>query len=251
LSHLAWALVVLGYPDQALTRISEALSRAQALAHPYSLVYTLMHVVVIHHLRLDIQAAYEHAEAMIALCEEQEFVFWLGWGMFYKGWALINQGHGEAGVAQMEQGMARFVHDQLMGPYAQALLAWACTHSRQTAEGWAILTEALAAVEQGEGRFYTAEIYRLKGEFLLCQTIPDDRQAEHCFRYALDLARHAQAKWWELRAAMSLSRLWQRQDKRAAAHQLLAESYGWFTEGFDTPELQDAQALLRYLSANP
>jgi predicted ATPase len=121
LSHLAWSLVVLGYPDQAVTRIHEALTRAHELAHPYNLVYALIHAVTIHQLRLDTQAVQQHAEAMIAICEEQEFAFWLGWGMFYRGRALMAQGHGEEGVAQMRQGIAHFAHDRLMGPYARAL----------------------------------------------------------------------------------------------------------------------------------
>jgi predicted ATPase len=91
-------------------------------------------------------------------------------------------------------------------------------------------------------------LYRLKGELLLRRAITHAPQAEACFQQALDLARRSQAKWWELRAAMSLSRLWQRQGKRGTAHQILAEVYGWFTEGFDTPDLQEAQALLLQLS---
>src|SRR5215475_6854674 len=110
---------------------------------------------------------------MIALCEEQAFVFWLEWGIFYRGWALVAQGHREAGVAQMRQGLARFAHDRLMRPYARALLAEACAHREQTAEGWAVLAEALDEVDQGEGRFYVAELQRLKGELLLRQAMPN------------------------------------------------------------------------------
>jgi predicted ATPase len=247
LSHLAWNLSVLGYPDQAARRIREALTWARDIAHPFSLVYALLHAVQVHELRREFQTVQEHAEAMIALCAEQEFVFWWGWGMFYKGWALVAQGHGEAGVAQMRQGITRLAHAQLMGPYGQALLAEAYAHRGQTAEGWAVLTETLAAVEQSEGRFYTAELHRLKGELLLRQAMTNAPQAEACFRQALALARRSQAKWWELRAAISLSRLWQRQGRSDAARQLLAEVYGWFTEGFDTADLQEARALLHEL----
>jgi predicted ATPase len=250
LSHLAWSLVVLGYPDQAVTRIRESLVRGHELAHPYSRVYALMHAVVVHVLRGKAQTAQEYAEAMIALCEEREFVFWLGWGMFYKGWALVAQGHGEEGVAQIRQGITRFAHDRLMGPYARALLAEACAYIGQTEEGWAVLAEALAEVNQGEGRFYAAELHRLKGELLLRQAMTNAPQAEACFQQALALARRSQAKWWELRAAMSLSRLWQRQGKRDAACQLLAEIYGWFTEGFDTAVLQEARTLLHELQGS-
>jgi adenylate cyclase len=249
LCHLAWGLIVLGYPDQAVTRIREALSRARELAHPYSLVYALIHAVIIHQLRLDIQAIQEHTAAMIAICEEQEFAFWFAVGRFYEGWVLVAQGHGEAGVAQMRPGIAP--SERLMAPYFRALLAEAYATIGQTADAWAVLVAVLAEVDQGEGRFYAAELHRLTGELLLRQAITNASQAEACFQQALDLARRSQAKWWELRAAVSLSRLWQRQGKRDTARQLLAEVYGWFTEGFDTPDLQEAQTLLRQLSAIP
>jgi predicted ATPase len=135
-----------------------------------------------------------------------------------------------------------------MGPYAHALLAEAYAHSGQTAEGWTVLEKALAEVDQGEGRVYHAELHRLKGEVLLRQAAPDAQQAADCLHQALGLARRSQAKWWELRAAIRLSRLWQHQGKRAEAHDLLAPIYGWFTEGFDTPDLQEAKALLDELS---
>jgi DNA-binding winged helix-turn-helix (wHTH) protein/predicted ATPase len=245
LSHLTLSLIVLGYPDQAVARIREALTRAQELAHPYSLVYALVHAFTIHQLRRDIQAVHEHAETMIAICEEQAFAFWLAVGMFYQGWVLVARGHGEEGLARMHPGIAP--SERLMAPYFRALLAEAYVTIGQTAEGWAVLAEALAEVDQGEGRFYAAELHRLKGELLLRQAMTNAPQAEACFQQALALARRSQAKWWELRAAMSLSRLWQRQDRRDAARQLLAEVYGWFTEGFDTADLQEARALLHAL----
>jgi predicted ATPase len=102
----------------------------------------------------------------------------------------------------------------------------------------------MAAVDQGERRYGEAEVYRIKGELLLQQTTPDTPQAETCFQKALNIASRQQAKSWELRAATSLARLWQSQDKRDEARQLLAEVYEWFTEGFDTADLKDAKALL-------
>jgi predicted ATPase len=245
LSHLALSLIVLGYPDQAVTRIREALTRAQELAHPYSLVYALIHAVHVHELRLDMQIVQEHAAAMIAICEEQEFAFWCAVGRFYEGWVLVAQGHGEAGVVQMRPGIAP--SERLMAPYFRALLAEAYATIGKTAEGWAGLADVLAEVDQGEGRFYAAELHRLKGELLLRHSVGNVSQAEACFQQALDLARHSQAKWWELRAAMSLSRLWQRQGRHDAAYQFLAEVYDWFTEGFDTADLQEARALLHAL----
>lgn len=246
LAHMAMTLAVLGYPDQALARAYEALSRAQGLSHPYSLAYALAHVTWIHRLRREAQATQAQAEATLALCEEQEFAQWLTSGWIWRGWALFGQGQEEEGFALMHQGI---VHspDRLMRPYEYAFLAEAYTSRGQREEGLAILTEQLDVVERSDGRFYTAELHRLKGELLLRQTVPDAQQAEHCFHHALDLAHRTHAKWWELRAAISLSRLWQRQGKRDTARQLLAEVYGWFTEGFNTPDLQEARALLHEL----
>ena len=131
--------------------------------------------------------------------------------------------------------------------YWLALLAEAYGKAGQVEEGLRLLAEALAHVDTTGERNYAAEVYRLKGELLLGQAIPDEAQAETCLHQALDIARHQQAKSWELRAALSLSRLWQRQGKRAEAHQMLAEIYAWFTEGFDTADLQEARALLQEL----
>ena len=132
-------------------------------------------------------------------------------------------------------------------PYGLALLAEVYGKEGQIEEGLNVLAEALAAVRSTGGYFYEAELYRLKGELLLQQVVPDEPQAEACFQQALDITRRQQAKSLELRAAMSLSRLRQRQGKRAEAYELLAPIYDWFTEGFDTADLQDARALLEEL----
>jgi predicted ATPase len=248
LSHLAWNLSVLGYPEQAVMRLREALTRAQELGQPYSQVYALIHAVTIHQHRREAQTVQEYAEAMVAVCEEQEFAHWLAAGRFYRGWALVTRGHTAEGQAQMRQGLARGSHARgPMGPYTRALWAEACAHRGQTAEGWKVLELVLAEVDHSEGCFYAAELHRLKGELLLRQAMTYAPQAEACFQQALALARRSQAKWWELRAAMSLSQLWQRQGRRDAARQLLAEVYGWFTEGFDTADLQEARVLLNAL----
>ena len=132
--------------------------------------------------------------------------------------------------------------------YHLGLLAEAYGQAEQAEEGLRLLAEALAHVDTTGERCSAAEVYRLKGELLLRQAIPDEAQAETCLHQALDIARHQQAKARELRAALGLSRLWQRQGKRAEARQLLAEIYGWFTEGFDTADLREARALLEELS---
>jgi len=128
------------------------------------------------------------------------------------------------------------------------LLAEAYGHAGQAGEGLRLLAEAVVHVDSTGEQKYTAEVYWLRGELLLQQTIPDEAQTETCLYQALDIARHQQTRSWELRAAMSLSRLWQRQGKRDEARALLAPIYGWFTEGFDTADLQEAKALLATLA---
>jgi predicted ATPase len=160
------------------------------------------------------------------------------------------QGQGEMALAQMRRGMAAVLAtgQGLARPLCLILLAEAAGHAGQVNEGLRLLAEALVALEASGRGDLLVEAYRLQGEFLLRQAIPDAAQAEACFQQALALARRQQAKSWELRAALSLGRLWQRQSKRAEAYDLLAPIYGWFTEGFDTADLQEAQALLEALA---
>src|SRR4029434_7802994 len=163
-------------------------------------------------------------------------------------WALVEQGQGEAGFAQIRQGIAAARATGSRTATHLAPLAKACGGLGQSEEGLRVVAEALASGNSnGEGR-WTAELYRLQGELL---TLASEyyAEAEDCFPQALEVARRQQAKSWELRAAMSLARLWQRQGKRAAARELLAPVYGWFTEGFDTADLQEARALLEELGA--
>lgn len=127
------------------------------------------------------------------------------------------------------------------------MLAEAYGEDGQAEVGLGLLAEALAHVDRTAERYWEAEIYRLKGALLLRQAVPDAPQAEACFQQALTVARGQQARAWELRAALSLSRLWQQQGKQTAAADLLARLYGWFSEGFDTPDLQEARALLEAL----
>ena len=154
------------------------------------------------------------------------------------------------GIAQIRQGFAawRATGAGVAWPWWLALLAEACGKVGQLDEGLRALEEALAAVQHNEEHHYEAEVYRLKGELLLQEAPAHEEEAEENFHQALAVARRRQAKSWELRAAMSLSRLWQRQGKRDEARQLLARIYGWFTEGFDTADLQEARALLEELT---
>jgi predicted ATPase len=150
----------------------------------------------------------------------------------------------------MRQGIAarRATGAELQRPYYLALLAEAYGKAGQAEEGLSVLVEALTAVHKTRERQHEAELYRLKGELLLKQDVPAEQEAESCLRQAVDVARQQQAKSLELRAAMSLSRLWQQQGKRGEARELLAPIYGWFTEGFDTADLQEAKTLLEELA---
>jgi predicted ATPase len=245
-SFLARELWRLGYPDQALQHSQESRTLAEEVSHPLSLAQALVFAAVVHQCRREAPAAHEQAAAVIQLATEQGFALWVARGTVLHGWALAMQGQGEAGLAAIRQGLAADLATgaTLWQPYYLALLAEAYGAGRRAAEGVVVLAEALVLVEQTGARWNEAEIYRIKGTLLLHQAVPDAAQAAACFQQALAIARQQQAKSLELRAAMSLARLWQSQSKRQEAHDLLAPVYEWFTEGFDTADLQEAKTLL-------
>jgi len=166
------------------------------------------------------------------------------------GWALAMQGEGAVGMAEVQEGSAtwRATGAALTVPYLSALRADVCDHLGRTEDGLQALAEAHILVEQQEERWWEAEVHRLRGVLLLRQLVAPQAEAETWLQRALDVARRQEAKSLELRAAMSLARLWQQQGKRADAHALLAPIYHWFTEGFDTADLQEARALLEALA---
>ncbi|MBI3799917.1 MAG: AAA family ATPase, partial [Deltaproteobacteria bacterium] len=260
LARAAWVLCFLGYADHALKLIHNAIRLAQELSHPHSQAYALSTAAMLHQYRREEQTAQEQAEAAMTLSTEQGFSLWLAWGAMLRGWALAEQGRGEEGVVQLHQGLAAYqaTGAETARDYLLALLAEAYGKAGRTAEGLDRLAEALAVGNNSEDHWYEAELYRLKGELTLQQQskvqslksqVPSrvgrahptkEAEAEECFWKAIEIARKQQAKSLELRAVMSLSRLWQQQGKKAEARQMLAEIYGWFTEGFDTKDLQEA-----------
>lgn len=259
LSLGAWSLWILGYPDQALKKSGEAVALAQRLSHPHSLGFALCFATELHQFRREVSAAHERAEQNSILSTEYGLPFWLARSNILRGWVLTEQGEGELGIGQICQGLAayRVTGAGLWLSYLLALLAEAYGTVGHTEKGLRAVAEALTLVDKTEGRFYEAELYRLKGELLLVEETQTSKVkgqmskvegAEACFHKAIDIARSQEAKSWELRAATSLARLWQQQSKTAEAHQLLSEMYGWFTEGFDTQDLQDAKALLAELA---
>jgi predicted ATPase len=186
----------------------------------------------------------------MTLATDYELGRWLGQSTIIYGWAVAVQGQREAGLAYLRQGLTAMdaTGSELLRPYYLALLAAVYGDIGQPSTGQAMLDEAWALVDKNGERWYAAELHRLQGALLLQQGTPSGHQAEQCFRQALHIARNQQARTFALRAATSLSRLWQQQGKKAEARQLLAEIYGWFTEGFDTADLQEAKALLEALS---
>jgi predicted ATPase len=226
------------------------LACAHTLVHPYSLAFAQCRAAFVMQFRRDVPAVQAQAEAAIALATAQGFPQWTAMGTSLRGWALTMQGQGEEGLALVRQGLTayRATGAALWVPYLCTVLADVAAHLGHPDEGLRVLAEAHTLVEQHDERWWEAEIHRLRGVLLQRQTIPQPEEAEVWLQRALDVARRQEAKSLELRAAMSLSRLWQQQGKQAEARALLAPVYGWFTEGFDTADLQEAKALLEALT---
>jgi class 3 adenylate cyclase/predicted ATPase len=252
-SCLAFAgctLLLLGYPEQALERVNKALSLAQNLEHPYTLARVLYWIALLHQWRREWQVVSERADTALTVATAQQVALVLALGPIMRGWALAMQGQGAEGLMQLRQGLDayRATGAAFQRPYFLSMLAEVHSLMGQPEAGGTALREALALVEKTGERYYEAELHRLTGELLLQHAAPEVSHAETCFQQSLAIARCQQAKSLELRAAMSLGRLWQQQGKRQEAQVLLAGVYHWFTEGFDTADLQEAKALLQAVS---
>lgn len=285
LGLLALTRCGLGYVDQALPHSVESLALARAAGSPYGIAVALTAGAGCHILRRDSAAAEQWAEELITLAREHGLTQYQAQGVLHRGGALVERGEIEEGIAQMRQGLADLqVSGADLGvPAWSVILAAALACLGRIDEGLHILDEAEARIARDRGRFYEAELYRLKGELTLqqesqgakgkrqkakvqksaqssvlsCQNSdanpqpltpsPQEEAAEKCFLRAIEIARRQDAKLFELRAAMSLSRLWQDQGKRADAHRILAEVSGWFTEGFESVDLKEARELLAEL----
>jgi class 3 adenylate cyclase/tetratricopeptide (TPR) repeat protein len=263
-------LSLLGYPAQALKRCFEAQALANELGHPLSVTVTLFFASCLYQLGGEAQLTKQHADTLVAFATEQGLSFPASIAAVLRGWALTQQGQSEEGIEQIERGLAALRALGIRLPYHLALLAEVYEKIGRVEEGLATLSEAFALVDKDEERVYEAELYRLKGELTLQkeasgwrrETGPSsqapplkppvsaevERGAEACFHKSIGIARKQQAKSLELRAVTSLARLWQQQGKKNEARQMLAEIYAWFTEGFDTKDLQEAKALLEELS---
>jgi class 3 adenylate cyclase/tetratricopeptide (TPR) repeat protein len=266
LSYASWVLWWLGFPDQALARAQDSLVLARELAHPYSINLALTWFAGLHYFRRDEQAALDQADAAIALSQEHGFLQLGAMTKTTRGWALAEQGRREEGMEQLRQSVeeSEVIGAALVRIWALHHLIEVCKNAGQAEEGSTLLTEIMALVNRTGLRYYEAELYRLKGELTLQKlsvvssqlSVPSPQsrtpnpqaEAEECFLKAIEVARKQHAKSLELRATMSLARLWQQQGKRAEGHKLLSDVHNWFTEGFDTKDLQEAKALLNELS---
>ena len=235
LASAAWNLWLLGYPDQSLARGTEALALANALSHPLSLASAGLFVGLLRQFRRETRETQETAESVIALCAEHGFAALLALATILRGWAVAEQHRNEEGIAQIQEGLAayRATGSENCRPYSLSLLAEACMEAGRLGDGLSALTPTLGA-----------EMHRLKGELLLKQDQSNAPEAQRCFQRANEIARMQSAKSLELRATTSLARLLAKQGCRHEARTMLAEIYGWFTEGFETADLKEANALL-------
>jgi predicted ATPase len=256
LCYLAMALWFLGYPDQAVARIDEAVALARRCAHPFSLAWAMGMTAVIHQFRRDPRPAAEWAERTVALSTEQGFPTWIGAGLMVRAWALAAGEDAVGALPLLEQSTSTFASagQELVATWVLALASEIHTAAAHAAQVLPLLTGALAIGEKNSERFYEAELHRLQGEALLVDRQPPApdcagpvADAEGCFRRTIEIARSQQAKSFELRAATSLAQLLRRQGRAAEARDLLAPIYAWFTEGFETRDLVDARALLAAL----
>ena len=247
-NFVALTLWLLGYPDQALARSREMIAISQRLSHPYSLGVTLFSAARLHVFRREVEATLDLVEAFMHLAAEQAFAFLTALGTIMRGWALVARGDVDAGLSDLREGITSVGSTGARVRYHLAYLAEAYAKAGRTEEGLRCVDEELALMDKTAERYYEAEFYRLKGVLLLSQPLDHQAEAEACFRHAMTIAHRQHAKSWELRAAMSLARLWQQQGKRKEAYELLDPVYHWFTEGFDTADLQEARALLEALA---
>jgi len=248
---LAWlgvSLTYLGYIDQGRARMSEAISQARRLRHAYSLSFALLWAAWTESATNSLLETQRHATECLALSNEHGFSYTLAWGLIFVGWTSSALGQPQEGVDKILKGFAlcRAMGGVSNAQLALARLAEAYAKFEQLDEGLNCLAEAAQFIVASGDRLNEAEVPRVQGDLLSAQA--DLAQAEQCYREALAAAIRQDAKVLELRAATSLARLWHDQGKRTEARDLLAPIYGWFTEGFDTPVLQDAKALLDQLA---
>jgi len=245
--NYSYSLEALGYADRALALAYESITLAEQMSHPFSLGSAHMTTGNVFALRRDWPSSQQEYEKVVALAEEYALGDWPNYATTHNALNLAYQEPTEAAIKRAKQAIESLRAKGVMLSTTRLLarLGEVFGLAGRCAEGLATIAEALALVEGTGERFYEAEIWRIKGELLLKAAASNSQaEAESCYHRAIEIARQQSAKSWELRTAISLARLWQQQGKRAEARQMLAEIYGWFTEGFATADLKEAKALL-------
>jgi class 3 adenylate cyclase/predicted ATPase len=246
----AWSEWLLGYPARALETSHAGLALAQGLSHQYSVALALYWTATVHQLCGHADRTRDLAESLVALSTEHGFQQWRASGTILSGSAQAELGHGEQSISQLRRGIDEYrtLGTVLFIPYFLSLLAEALLKHGDAAEGLEAAADALKHTANGQ-QIWTAEVHRLKGELLLARDRGAAADAEVAFRQAIEIARQQGARSWELRAVVSLGRLWRDQGKPDDARRVLTETYGWFTEGFDTADLREAKNVLNSCSA--
>jgi predicted ATPase len=246
--YLGNVLFCLGFPDQALASSRTAVAQSRGLDHPPSLASSLALDALLLAVAENISALEESADQLIAVTTEQGFAFWGAAEAIYRGWVKVKNGDVVEGMSLLRSGLNayRATGAECLVPNYIAFLARACATAGQVEEAFALFDDALQIVERTGASWVEAELYRHKGQLLLRQG--HSEAAEGLYRKALGIAAEQGAKLWELRAAVSLARLHRDRGRHAEARDLLAPVYGWFTEGFDTVDLNEAKALLDELT---
>ena len=241
----------LGYPDKALKRSADALALAQKLSHPFNLAQAELWISILRQFRRESLVVLETTDSLITRSAEHGITDWFDWASCLRGWATVVDGSQQEGIAKIQESVAALEAKGagVWRPYFLCLLAEACMETGRVDDGLAALTEALLAADQHGEREHEAQIRRLRGDLLLRQASSNAEEARKCFERAIQIARKQSAKLFELRATASLARLLAMQGDRAAAHEMLARIYDWFTEGFDTRDLKEAKILLDELSS--
>ena len=249
LTRLALTLADLGYIDQARAGMDEALSEAHRLDHAYTMAWVLGQVCKAEWL-IGSPEVQRRAEELVALANEHGFPYWLGLGLIFHGWSLAALGQAQEGISLLAKGLSGIRATGAVHVTPCALCSLADAHAKVGLpdEGLNCLAEAEQIIETTDERFWESELHRLRGDLL--NATGDRAAAKQNYHQALAVAKRQSAKPFELRAATSLARLWRDQGKRSEARDLLAPIYNWFTEGFDTPVLQEAKALLDCISWN-
>jgi predicted ATPase len=244
----SWCLWLLGYPDRAEKQMETALSHARKIGHPHTLAFALTGAIVMQWFLRNREGIDRYVDELGPISYENGFIFFIGHVLIYQGEKKTLEGEVEEGIAQMWEGVAtiRATGSETCLTRLQARMGDACLQAGEIEEGLRAVGEGLGFKDRFEELYMEAELLRLKGELLRLKGA-DEREAEECFQKAIKTAQGQKAKSLELRAVMSLSRLLQKQGRGQDAKPLLEEVYGWFTEGFDRPDLQDAKALLSEL----